>query len=472
MAEIIVIGGGVAGLSTAMLLAGDGHRVRVLERDDTPPPDEATDAWTEWTRRGVNQFRMIHLFLPRFRELLEAELPAVAAGLEEAGALRFSLPASVPDSVSGGTTTEDERFTMLTGRRPIVESVLARTAAATPGVEVLRGAPVAELLTGPEAVSGVPHVTGVRTEAGDELSADLVVDAAGRRSPLPRLLEAIGAGPVGEELEDSGFVYYGRHFRSEDGTTPAVMAPLLSAYGSISILTLPADNGTWGIGFVTSSKDAEVRGLRDPDRWSAALREFPLVAHWGDGEPIEDGVAVMAKIEDRIRSYVRDGVPVATGIVPVADAWACTNPSLGRGATLGLMHSVALRDLLRRFGPDQPGALALEWDAVTRAVVEPWYRSTVDFDRHRLAEIEATIAGKPYQPDAPSWELTNALLYGALLDPELFRGFLSVLSLLELPEQVFARPGFMDKLIELGAGWRDAPSFGPSRERLVELVNA
>jgi hypothetical protein len=32
-----------------------------------------------------------------------------------------------------------------------------------------------------------------------------------------------------------------------------------------------------------------------------------------------------------------DGVPVATGIVSVGDAWACTNPSLGRGITMGLM---------------------------------------------------------------------------------------------------------------------------------------
>ena len=45
MARIIVIGGGVGGLTTAMLLARDGHDVTVLERDPAAPPDSADEAW-------------------------------------------------------------------------------------------------------------------------------------------------------------------------------------------------------------------------------------------------------------------------------------------------------------------------------------------------------------------------------------------------------------------------------------------
>jgi hypothetical protein len=45
-------------------------------------------------------------------------------------------------------------------------------------------------------------VSGVRTEAGEVLGADLVVDAMGRRSLLPRWLEAAGTRPVHEEAED------------------------------------------------------------------------------------------------------------------------------------------------------------------------------------------------------------------------------------------------------------------------------
>ena len=40
------------------------------------------------------------------------------------------------------------------------------------------------------------------------------------------------------------------------------------------------------------------------------------------------------------------------------------------------------------------------------------------------------------------------------------------------PDEVFARPGLRDKTLELGAGWRDAPPFGPTREQLLALVSA
>ena len=80
----------------------------------------------------------------------------------------------------------------------------------TIGVEVRRGTAVTGLIGGASASAGVPHVTGVRTKAGEVIMADLVVDMSGRRSALPDWLEDIGARRPGEELEDSGFVYYGR----------------------------------------------------------------------------------------------------------------------------------------------------------------------------------------------------------------------------------------------------------------------
>ena len=82
MAEVVIIGGGLTGQAAAMLLVGDGHRVRVLERDPAPPAASTADTWESWERRGVNQFRMLHYFLPRYREVVEAELPAVASGTQ------------------------------------------------------------------------------------------------------------------------------------------------------------------------------------------------------------------------------------------------------------------------------------------------------------------------------------------------------------------------------------------------------
>ena len=280
----------------------------------TPPPPPDT-AWDDWDRRGVNQFRMLHFFLARFREVADAELPGLTDAMVAAGALRMNPLVGVPDEFTGGWRAGDERYDLVTARRPVGESIIADVAAKTPGVTIRRGVGVCGLLTtsGPD---GIVHVTGVRTDGGEELAADLVVDAGGRRSSMPEWLRTAGSPGPDEMIEDCGFVYYGRHFRSADGSIPPAFGGLLQPYGSISVLTLPADNGTWGVGVITSSKDAALRALKDIETWEKVVSAFPLVAHWIDAEPITD-VAVMAKIEDRQRTYVVDGKPVATGVIPL-----------------------------------------------------------------------------------------------------------------------------------------------------------
>ena len=214
-----------------------------------------------------------------------------------------------PASVTGGFREGDERHDAVTARRPVAEAAIARVAATTDNLTIRRGVGVVGLLTGDSTAAGVPHVVGVRTDTGEDVSADLVVDAAGRRSALPTWLADVGARPPIEERADCGFVYYGRHFRSDDGSVPMAFGPLLQEYGSVSVLTLPADNGTWGVGVITSARDKAMRSLKNLDVWTNVMKSMPLCAHWLDGEPLDDRVAVMAKIEDRHRSFVRGWPP-------------------------------------------------------------------------------------------------------------------------------------------------------------------
>jgi hypothetical protein len=50
------------------------------------------------------------------------------------------------------------------------------------------------------------------------------------------------------------------------------------------------------------------------------------------------------------------------------------------------------------------------------------------------------------------------------------RALLELVGVLSLPEEIFARPGLLERIIELGSGWRDEQIPGPSREELLALT--
>ena len=320
---IVIIGGGICGLGAALLLARDGHDVTVLERDLDPPPDSPERAWESWTRKGVAQFRQPHNFMPGLRLILEAELPDVQDALARAGASRFDLLHPLPPFFTDRSPRPiDGDLWTLTARRPTGEWVFADAAARERRVTIRRGVQVSGLLAGTPAITGTPHVAGVRTEAGEEIRGDLVVDATGRHSRSPAWLAALGSPPPYEEQADCGFTYYTRYFT---GRQPERRAPALTALGTITLLTLPGDNGTWSVTIFTSTGDQPLKSLRHDDKWMAVVRACPLHAHWLDGDPITS-VLAMSGIVDRYRRFVSNGGPIATGVVAVADAWACTNP--------------------------------------------------------------------------------------------------------------------------------------------------
>ncbi|MEO7836277.1 MAG: FAD-dependent oxidoreductase, partial [Acidimicrobiales bacterium] len=302
MAGIVVCGAGACGLTTAMMLAKDGHQVTVLERDAAAPP-EPSRAWEDWERRGVNQFRLPHFLLPAFREVMEAELPEILTALMASGAHRFNLLGPFADAMD-----PEGCHDVVTARRPLVEAVIAAVASDTPDLVVRRGVAVVGALT--EGATP-PRVVGLRTEGGEEIRADLVVDAGGRRSPMVRWLIEAGVRPPLVEEEDSGFVYYGRHVRAPSGV--ALGGPGTITTGSVGLLVLPAEDDISGIGIIAHSDDAELRVLRHEAAWTAAMGLLP------GGESILDSEFVsplqaMAGLEDRWQRCVIDGQPVATGV--------------------------------------------------------------------------------------------------------------------------------------------------------------
>jgi 2-polyprenyl-6-methoxyphenol hydroxylase-like FAD-dependent oxidoreductase len=327
---------------------------------------------------------------------------------------------------------------------------------------VRRGVRVAGLLAGPPAAPGVPHVAGVRTTDGEEVRADLVVDAGGRRTAAAAWLADLGARPPLTDSQDSGFVYYTRYFTGPE--RPPRRAPGLAPFGSISVLTLDGDNDTWSVTVYGRSTDRPLKALRDPAAFARVVGACPRQAHWLAGRPIT-GVLAMAGIQDRYRSFVVDGRPVVTGFAAVGDSWACTNPSAGRGLSVGMAQVQQLREAVAE-ALDDPVRLALTYHERTERHVAPFYRGQLEADRLRTAEMAAAADGAPPpQPDPTTARWQSGTAYSA----ELFRAFLEGYFCLATPAELAARPAVQRALERTGTA--PPPRLpGPDRAALLELL--
>ena len=462
MSNVVVIGGGPTGLTAAMKLAASGTSVTVLERDADPMPSSPAEAWDSWVRRSVAQFRQVHYLQPAGCRTLEEHLPSVIHELIDVGAISLH-----PDVIFCAPQPDPEpdpaHATLTTCRRPVLELAFARAAASTPGIEVRRGAVVEGLVTGAEALTGVPHITGVRLAGGEVVEADLVIDASGRRSAVPEMIVAVGGAPMPTQSTEVGFVYTTRFYR---GDLPEYRADMLSPLGSISALTVHGDDNVWGATLYHHPSDKPFRRLRDPEVFERVYRALPDHAHWVDGEPITDP-ASMTSTSNTIRDFVVDGVPAATGLVPLGDAYAFTNPSVGRGVAIGIMHAV---DVVGEVLPvlDDPVAVAKRWRAATERRTLPLVESTVAFDRVRAPEVAAAIAGEPYEPTDMAALGFIAMNNARRRDQVVFEHFRDIVTLRATPDEVLGREGVLERVLEFGA--EPVLQAQPSRAELLAAV--
>ena len=234
--------------------------------------------------------------------------------------------------------------------------------------------------------------------------------------------------------------------------------------GSISLITLGGDNDTWSVTVFGPTRDAPLKALREAEVFDRVVAACPRHAHWLDGRPIT-GVLAMAGVLDRYRRLVVDGVPVVTGFVAVGDAWACTNPSAGRGISIGALHAQLLRAAVRS-SLDDPGELARAFDEATEREVTPFYRSQLAADRARITEMDALRAGREPPPPDP---VRAGLLAAAAHDADAYRALLETVTCLALPGEVLARPGMAERLAA-HAGEPPPGTPGPDRRQLLDLL--
>ena len=469
--NVVVVGGGVAGLATALHLGRVGHAVTVIERDDTPMPATADEAF-EWNRRGAPQVRHSHAFLARLRNLLRDHQPDILDALLAEGATEMRFGDGVPPEMDFAPEPDDEDLVMIACRRTTFEWVLRRAALAEVNVTIRTGVAAVGLVTHPlenpphpefgaEIASGAttaPNfgvegvvVTGVRLDDGTELDADLVVAANGRRSAVADWLAGIGARPVTETVEDTGIVYASRFYRLlPDAEVPPRTGPIGGDLGYVKYGTFVGDNRTFSITLAVPTDDDELRRrLADPAAFDAAARSLPATAPWLDGraEPLTPEVHMMAGLLNKWSDYVVDGEPAAIGLVPVGDAVLCTNPLYGRGCSTAYWSAHLLAQAIAEH-PDDLRSIAVAYDEALRTEIHPWYRSSVEQDREARRVAAALLEGDdPYGDPSDPRAFTRSVLRDGLApalrsDQVVLRAFIRNLNLLSPPDALLTDADF------------------------------
>ncbi|MCC6614913.1 MAG: FAD-dependent monooxygenase [Anaerolineae bacterium] len=181
-----VIGGGMAGLLHARVLADYAEQVTIIDRDQMPEQPEP--------RPGVPQGTHIHYLMVRGLQLLDEWFPGLRDEIErDSGAprvqiglqTRYMLYQTWQPSVDTGMHT----YVL---ERPHLEDMVRRHLLTRENVKLLDRTEAVDLVFGGDNVSGV--VTRKRPSGGEAvtLPADLVIDASGRGSKTMSWLEKAG----------------------------------------------------------------------------------------------------------------------------------------------------------------------------------------------------------------------------------------------------------------------------------------
>lgn len=423
-----VVGAGPVGMVCALALAMHGDEVLLLDPDAGPAADGT------WRRTGVMQFHHPHFFRHQARQVLEQHVPPMWEAVVAGGCVVNDPPEEM--RVPASTTT-------LAARRSTSESAL-RTATRHERIQF-----VAERAD--RVVVEKDRVTDV--VAGKSYEVDRVVVASGRSGGFGDDLRAAG------ESTPCGQSYVSRMYRARPGVgSLRSWTPLVEQYDGYLAVAFPQEAGTLSALIVRPSGDSDWSLLWATPAFDVAAAAIPVLAPWTDPERFEPITDVM-RGGTLVNSYRGQGSPPA-GIFFVGDAVCTTNPSAGRGISLGLLQAGALLALLAEHHDAKDVSAAFE--AWCLESIRPWYDDHVASD----AEVLRTYAGADIDVDGP---LSSDVLCAAVeVDPSLERVVSLYLGMVAPSSSPLAIEDRVRELLR--GGWRPRPCHGPGRDELLESM--
>jgi 2-polyprenyl-6-methoxyphenol hydroxylase-like FAD-dependent oxidoreductase len=422
----VVLGGSIAGLLAARVLADAYGQVTVVDRDELPPDSSS--------RRGAPQARHIHGLLARGRQVLEQLFPGFTAELEACGAPTGDLLSDTRLLFGGHRLARtDAGLVLLSASRPLLEDKLRARVQALPEVQF---APPSDAV-GLRCSRDRRRITGARlrrraSASGEEvIDADLVIDATGRGSRAPAWLQALGIGEPEVDYVRVDVGYVTRRYRlppdSLGGDLACLHGPTPDRPRGGALARLEDD--IWMLTLFGLLGDHPPKDRDGFDAFARSLRFPDLHDAVGDAEPVDGPAAYRFQANVRRRYERMRRFP--DGFLVMGDAICSLNPIYGQGMTVAALQALVLRDhVTAGIAAGSPRVLR----ALARVIDGPW---------------EMAIGADLAVPGVDGRRTPRRRMLGAYVarlqaaaahDPELARAFMRVTGLVDDPRAILS-PG-------------------------------
>jgi 2-polyprenyl-6-methoxyphenol hydroxylase-like FAD-dependent oxidoreductase len=377
----VVIGGSIAGLVSARVLADFFQRVTILERDHIEPHPAV--------HKSTPQGHHLHTVLVGGSQVLSGLYPDFGEKLHAMGAvpLRLSrdIPIYRPDGVVFSLTgavrePRDLGIQLYSQSRGLLEHCLRQFTLALPNISAESDAAVGRLIDTKGRVEGVSY------KYNDEprtLRCDLVLDCGGRGSHAPRWLAEMGFSMPEETIIGVDFAYSSARFRLRNhdpilGRVALFVGPPPEFTRGAALAQI--ENGEWLVSLAGRFGDYPPQDEAGFMAFAAKLPTPKLYEVIKDAERVGE-ISHFRFPTSVLRHYER--LPsFPERFLVLGDAISSFNPVYGQGMSSAALQASALRRMLeeRTNSPQGLEGLAGAFFAQAAEVVNAPWTLAANFD--------------------------------------------------------------------------------------------